>query len=953
VRQDANRYSRRDHLFQAVLLLCLLIVIGLAALAHAFDPLDLRLTAWRMASSPRTTTGEIVVVEIDKKSLDAIGTWPWNRSVHATLVNRLVAAEARDIFLDIDFSTRSEPAGDAALASSLKAAGGGVILPSFQQNRTSAGDDAVVATTTPNALFAPHAWIASASLRADADGIVRRFPFGMVQDDGFVLSVPALLSGVAEQNPEPFLIDFSIDANAVTRLSAIDVMEGRADPQTLHDKIVIVGASAIELKDNFIVPVHGLVSGPMVHVLATETLLQDRRLVMAPMWWPLVGTAFAIALALSSGGNLRRQALVLVGAAVVLEAAAFWMQAHQALILPTAASLSLVVLMLAGRAAEELDLRAWLLRRVSTEANNTRNLLEQVITDSADMVVIVDDSLTILRHSVRLLPILPTSAASDQKSLIFAALPAQWQAEVTAALSGPIATADPSHLSREIHLKKDRGDLILEYTITVSELERGDGRERNHGAPRVVCLTARDVTEKRQQAENIAFLSRHDVVTGALRASALISDLNALAPLTLPDGQVHAVIAVNLHRFKTINSTLGRAKGDALLRAVTQRLGEVDAALSRPARLGNDSFALHTTHPVSPLVARRLAERVRDAIAAPFKLNNTPYSIGANLGLTLAGSLSENSGSQLIAEAELALDQARRGISTGIVEFDPETGVRHAEARQLESALWHALERGQIKLFYQPQVDLETRRIIGAEALMRWQHPQHGMISPLVFIGIAEANGFIGELGAWALRQACLDASTWPDQMTVAVNVAPLQLHRRDIVEDVRAALAGSGLPADRLHLEITESSFIAAADDLVEKLHQLKAMGVGIALDDFGSGYSSLGYLARFPLDKIKVDQMFIRKLTESASSQAIVSSVAALSIGLNVTMLCEGVETEAQADHLRRLGCPQVQGYLFGKPQPAEAFQALVTARLAPLKANGVIWDINPPDPSAHWRR
>jgi diguanylate cyclase (GGDEF)-like protein len=936
VTPDAKRNSRRDHLFQAVMLLCLLTATGLAALAHAFDPLDLRLTAWRMASSPRTTTGEIVVVEIDKKSLDAVGTWPWNRSVHATLVDRLVAAEARDIFLDIDFSTRSDPIGDAALASSLEAAGGGVILPSFQQFRSSSADDDVVATTTPNAMFAPHAWIASASLRADADGIVRRFPLGVAQDDGFVLSVPALLSGTAEQSAEPFLIDFSIDANAVTRLSAIDVIEGRADPKTLHDKVVIVGASAIELKDNFIVPVHGLISGPMVHVLATETLLQDRRLVMAPMWWLLVGTTVAIGLILLSGGSLRRQAVLLLGATGVLEAAAFWMQAHQALIMPTAASLSLVVLMFAGRAAEELDLRAWLLRRVSTEANNTRNLLEQVISDSADMVVIVDDSLAIIRHSARLLPILPKPEASDQADLTFDALPAQWQAEVRAALAGPAGTTDPADLSQEIHLKNQSGNRILDYTITVSELERSDGRKHDQTTTRVVCLTARDVTEKRQQAEHIAFLSRHDVLTGALRASALIEDLNAMAPLALPDGQVHAVIAVNLHRFKTINATLGRAKGDALLRAVTQRLGEVDAALSRPARLGNDSFALHTIHPVSRSVARRLAEHVRDAIAAPFKFDSTPYSIGANLGLTLADSLSENSGSQLIAEAELALDQARRGISAGIVEFDPETGVRHAEARQLESALWHALERGQIKLFYQPQVDLETRRTIGAEALMRWQHPQHGMISPLVFIGIAEANGFIGELGAWALRQACLDASTWPDQMTVAVNVAPLQLHRRDIVEDVRAALAQSGLPAHRLHLEITESSFIAAADDLVEKLHRLKAMGVRIALDDFGSGYSSLGYLARFPLDKIKVDQMFIRNLTDSAASQAIVSSVAALSIGLNVIMLCEGVETEAQADHLRRLGCPQVQGYLFGKPQPADAFQALVGAASAPLRAS-----------------
>jgi EAL domain-containing protein (putative c-di-GMP-specific phosphodiesterase class I) len=228
--------------------------------------------------------------------------------------------------------------------------------------------------------------------------------------------------------------------------------------------------------------------------------------------------------------------------------------------------------------------------------------------------------------------------------------------------------------------------------------------------------------------------------------------------------------------------------------------------------------------------------------------------------------------------------------------------------------------------------------MIGAEALIRWQHPQHGMISPLTFIGIAEANGFIAELGAWALRQACFDAMTWPDHVVVAVNVAPLQLQRRDLVADVQAALAQSGLPAGRLQLEITESSFISAADDLIEKLQRLKSLGVSLALDDFGSGYSSLGYLARFPLDKIKVDQMFVRNLTESSASQAIVSSVQALSAGLDMTMLCEGIETEDQARHLQQLGCRQGQGYLFGKPQPATSLNVLAREGSAPTMRQAI---------------
>ncbi|KQW32037.1 hypothetical protein ASC71_07520 [Rhizobium sp. Root1240] len=932
-----RHHGRRRHLVgQATLVACLLLVVGLTSLAGLFEPLDRRLSAWRMAAVPRDATGEIVLVEIDKKSLDVVGTWPWSRSIHARLIDRLVAAQARDIFLDIDFSARSESEGDKALATALEAAGGGVILPSFQQYRSSADTIPVVATTRPNPLFAPHAWVASASLYADDDGIVRRFPLGETQNGTFVFSVPALLAGIADRGTAPFLIDFSIDPASITRVSAIDVIEGRVNPAILQDRIVVFGASAIELKDNFIVPVHGLVSGPIVHVMAAETLLQDRRLV-SPSVWPLLGAmALAVLLVLVLTRSLRRQVLLLAALIALLETGAVWIQAAHAISLPTGALIVLVMLALSARAFQELDLRAWLVKRMSMEANNSRNLLEQVIRDSADMVVIIDDTCTIVRHSSRLLPLLSELGLCPEGRLSFACLPSPWQEEVRSALGAPQPIHDNPVALREIELTDAAGSRILDYTITVSELDRSSRRQRAGHNARVACITARDVTEQRQQAERIAYLSRHDVLTGALRASALIADLNTLAaeapPSNAGDPSVHAVYAVNLHRFKTINATLGRSKGDALLRAVSGRLGRIDPLLSRPARLGNDSFALHTVKPIPPALARLLAERIRQEFSVPFEPDGTPYRVGASLGMTTADQLAAGCGAQLVAEAELALDEARRETTDGLVEFDPESGVRHAEARLLESELWHALDRGQMKLLYQPQVMLDTRAVIGAEALIRWQHPQHGMISPLTFIGIAEANGFIVELGAWALRQACLDAVTWPDGMVVAVNVAPLQLQRRDLVADVQAALAESGLPARRLQLEITESSFISAADDLIEKLQRLKSLGVSLALDDFGSGYSSLGYLARFPLDKIKVDQMFVRNLIESAASQAIISSVLALSAGLDMTMLCEGIETEDQARHLLQLGCNQGQGYLFGKPQPSANLNLLARQGFAP---------------------
>ncbi|MFN7009032.1 MAG: EAL domain-containing protein [Allorhizobium sp.] len=900
------------------LLLCL--VAGLAVVG-AFARFDAALSARRMALSPRPATGDVVFVAIDKQSLDAIGVWPWDRSIYAGLIDRLAAANARDIFFDIDFSARSSPESDERLKQALEAAGGGVVLPSFTQVRASGDRSDLTGVTAPNPFFADHAWIASVSLGADVDGIVRRFPYGERQGDAFVMSVPATLAGVAETQASPFVIDFSIDPQAVPRHSLIDVVSDQVDPSAFADKIVVVGASAIELKDNFVVPVYGLLSGPMVQILATETLLQGRALKpISP--FPLLLLAGLVGLsALSPRHRLRLQAVVVGSSVIGLEAAAFWLQARHALLVPTAAPHVLLGLLVAGRFLEELDLRTWLLRLASVEADNSRSLLGQVISDSADAILVVDEEGLPVEHSAQLAALFPAIAAAGKDQSILALLPEPWRHGVAASIARlREGNPQPAALAEFALLGQAGENLVLEYSITASRLAQAAGRGRLRDEHRfVACITARDITERRRQEERIGFLSRHDVLTGALRSSAFVAEINARLSDPPPTGRGYAVYAVNLHRFKTINATLGREKGDALLKAVVNRLSLLDPRLSVIGRLGGDTFALFTTAPVDEDEARAMAEAIVAALTTPFDIADARPTLGVHIGMVFRDEAIED-GATLVAAAELALDEARQTNGSGLVEFDPESGVRHATARLIESELWHALDRGEVRLLYQPQVLLEDRRLIGAEALLRWQHPSLGFISPQVFVEIAEANGFIEKLGRWALEQACRDALRWPEDLTVAVNVSPLQFQRGDIIGAIREVLALTGLPAERLHIEITESTFLNPSQDLSERLLALKQLGVSVALDDFGTGYSSFGYLARFPLDKIKVDQMFVRSLTESQASQAIVRSVRALCQGLGITMICEGVETEAEMTFLKEIGCEQGQGYLFGKPQSCE---------------------------------
>jgi EAL domain-containing protein (putative c-di-GMP-specific phosphodiesterase class I) len=280
-----------------------------------------------------------------------------------------------------------------------------------------------------------------------------------------------------------------------------------------------------------------------------------------------------------------------------------------------------------------------------------------------------------------------------------------------------------------------------------------------------------------------------------------------------------------------------------------------------------------------------------------------------------------------IEAAEFALIDAKRVGGSGWQAYDPASSVRRARSRILEAELRSALQQGQFFLLYQPQVALTSGRLVGAEALMRWQHPTLGMISPVEFIGIAEANGFICDLGQFIFNEACRAAITWPAHVSVAVNISPVQFLRGDLVSDIRAALNASGLAAHRLHVEITESIFMEKSEDLFAKLDALRELGVTIALDDFGTGYSSLSYISSLPLDKLKIDQSFIRNMDSEPAAQAIVQAVTSLAHGLGLTVVCEGIESAPQGKVLAAMGCEEGQGYFFGRPQSARQILELST--------------------------
>lgn len=430
-----------------------------------------------------------------------------------------------------------------------------------------------------------------------------------------------------------------------------------------------------------------------------------------------------------------------------------------------------------------------------------------------------------------------------------------------------------------------------------------------------------------EASDSYQHLALHDPLTGLPNRHNLSMRLADLVTSDVDDTARVALLVIDLDRFKDINDVHGHAVGDILLRAVAKALAEALGPHEFIARIGGDEFVAVKSDVFARGEALKFANRLRGIILRPVEWENQKLSVGCSIGIALFPDHSAQ-GEDLLTRADLAMYRAKslgRGkIRTYEATMDEGSRSRAALAIDLK----RAIAEGEFELHYQAQNDTQTRGIVGFEALLRWNHPERGRVSPADFIPIAEETGLIVEIGDWVLRTACATATGWSEPHKVAINVAPLQLSQGDLPKRVAQVLSETGLPADRLEIEITESGIIADHQHALQIVQQLKAIGVTVAMDDFGTGYSSLSTLQQFPFDKIKIDRSFITNVTSNAHSAAIVQATLLLGKSLQIPVLAEGVETEQQLDFLRDTACGSVQGYLFGKPVGATEVQLMIDA-------------------------
>jgi diguanylate cyclase (GGDEF)-like protein len=436
--------------------------------------------------------------------------------------------------------------------------------------------------------------------------------------------------------------------------------------------------------------------------------------------------------------------------------------------------------------------------------------------------------------------------------------------------------------------------------------------------------THEDVTERQRAEASIAFMAQHDALT-RLANRVLFQDRLEQAIAMAGRGSEFAVIYLDLDHFKPVNDTLGHAVGDGLLQAVANRLQACVREGDTVARLGGDEFAIIQLANGQPYHAELLTSRIIDAFHDLFNVQGHQIAVGISIGVALApgdGAAAET----LLRDADIALYLAKTEGRGTVRFFEPEMDAHIQLRRSLELDLRDAIVRNEFELYYQPLINVAAGRVAGFEALLRWHHPIRGLVSPADFIPVAEETGLIVAIGEWVLRMACFEAANWPAEISIAVNLSPVQFKAGDFVTTVRAALAASGLRPDRLELEITESVLLHDSVGTLAALHQLRAMGIVIALDDFGTGYSSLSYLRSFPFDKIKIDQSFVHNLVDNKEAMLIIRAVTGLGDSLCMKTTAEGVETQEQLDKLREEGCTEVQGYLFSRPRPGRELPVLI---------------------------
>ncbi len=888
---------------------------------------------------------DIIIIAIDKKSLVTLGRWPWSRQVHARLLDILHQAGSKAVALNIIFSEsdQSDHRADHILADALRQHGR-VVLPVLpEQDQLHAQ---LTETLPIPILAAAAARLGHVDVELDEDGVNRhmflkagldsakwpQLAVAMLELEGTDITPPSNDHPPKQNLIGTWVRDYSAllpyagPPGHFQRISYADVLMGNVPPETFRNKFVLVGATAAGLGDALPTPVSGFgqaMPGVEIQANILDSLRHNRSVQPLALPWQFLLTGILVLSSLflyarlSPGGSLLVTIILLILPVVfsilLLRNLYLWFP-------PSAALLGLA-----------LSYPLWSWRRLVAA---TRSLLAQkeraqVTLHSIGDAVIATDAEGVVEYinpaAESLTGWTGKQAQGRAINTLFHVINEQSREDITEPVSRCLqAGRSITYPDHSAVLSRD-GNEERAIRATASPIRNQQGDVLG------AVIVFNDVTETRRMAKQMEYQATHDALTELPNRILLQVQLQAAIERSIRSGLQFVLLFVDLDRFKSVNDAFGHTIGDSLLKSAGIRLKDCSRKIDMVARFGGDEFVIVLENIHHEAQVTSIATKVRKALEQPYMIEERECFITASIGISLFPKDGQDA-ETLLKNADAAMYRAKEKGRNIAQYYCEEMNIHSKERLLLEHELRHAMERNQLVLQYQPQVDLKTGKVLAVEALLRWQHPHLGLIAPAEFISLAEETGLIIPIGHWVVQTATTQAKAWQNEglppLRMAINLSPRQFIEQGVTGMIADILQRSELEPCYLELEITENVIMKDLENAIATLQVLKSMGVQLAIDDFGTGYSSLSYLKRFPIDRLKIDQSFVRDIVTNPDDAAITLAIIAMARSMKLKVIAEGVETEEQLNYLKSHSCDEMQGYYFSPPLPADKIAPLLKA-------------------------
>jgi diguanylate cyclase (GGDEF)-like protein/PAS domain S-box-containing protein len=842
---------------------------------------------------------DIVIVGIDARSLKALDEWPWPRRHHARLLQMLRAAEPSSVFIDVDFGSRSDEEDDGLLEAALaEIEPTPVFLATHFQPLS--GSDTTLTVSDPLPRFTQHARTASVVLEPDADGLVRTMRSSWRIGERVLPSIFSYATALPPETSVP--IDYSIDPASFDYISYADLLGGRIDSAALRGKSIYVGPTANELRDVLPVPVYRVLPGVVVQAFAAASA-RGGVLRAPPSWLTAALLLFCAGVCAAVFGrrSWRFDLACVAGAFAVLGAATLLLYSFAHTVLEVMPFVVVIAALFVAATARSLDRETWRALAYAFRLKRRGALLTSVVESSSDSILCIDGDGIVRSTNSATSRLFGTPHGALRGAHVSAFIPSFGvDGAGVAAIAGSVveSTARPSH----------GGTLPIEVSVSKVSTEAG-----------LFVVVIRDVTERLAQRRALEHQATHDPLTGLPNRTAFLQHLSSLLAKA-QDGRRVALLMLDLDRFKEVNDTLGHDVGDDVLREVARRFSSAldDSALI--SRIGGDEFTVVVAQVEQRYAVERLCARLVDSLRAPIAARGVAIEVGVSVGMALSPDHSRDA-KELLRLADVAMYVAKRNGTTFEV-YDREHDKHTVRRLGMLSELRAAIEQGGMRLHYQPQVNLRTGKTESVEALVRWHHHTHGDVDPAEFVTLAEATDLIRPLTDWTLRQALADLASWNKRqlsLRVGINISARVIQDVDFPRRLEALIRETGTRAGQIELEITESAMLVDPERARRIVRSLHSLGVLIAIDDYGTGFSSLGYLRDLRVHALKLDKSFVVDLEARAQNRVIVESTVQMAHALGLRVVAEGVETEWAKRYLESVGYDLGQGFWFARAMSA----------------------------------